>query len=55
MFDKFDNESGVNYPIIPNIVHYVIFNNQTIDFVTFLSMVSAIKVNEIICNDTNKL
>lgn len=44
MFDKFNNETGMDYAIIPNIVHYVIFNNQTIDFVSFLSIVSAIKV-----------
>ncbi|KAI5705201.1 hypothetical protein M8J75_012939 [Diaphorina citri] len=43
MFDKFNNETGMDYAIIPNIVHYVIFNNQTIDFVSFLSIVSAIK------------
>lgn len=43
MFDKFNNETGLDYPIIPNIVHYVLFNNQSIDFVTFVSLVSAIK------------
>lgn len=43
MFDKFNNETGVDSPIIPNIVHYVIFNTQSIDFVTFVSFVSVIK------------
>ena len=43
-FDYFDNQEGHSFPIIPNLVHYVILDIVSIDFTTFLSMTSVIKV-----------
>lgn len=45
-FDYFDNQEGHFFPIIPNLVHYVIFDLVSIDFTTFLSMTSVIKVSK---------
>ncbi|KAL1124086.1 hypothetical protein AAG570_001856 [Ranatra chinensis] len=45
-FEFFDNEIGHTSPIIPNVVHYVLLGNATINFITFLSMVSVIKIQQ---------
>ncbi|XP_073987745.1 uncharacterized protein isoform X3 [Rhodnius prolixus] len=44
-FENFDNRDGYKEPLIPNIVHYIIFGNISIDFVTFLSLASVLKVH----------
>ncbi|PSN43419.1 hypothetical protein C0J52_02655 [Blattella germanica] len=45
-FHNFDNISGANELIIPNIVHYIIFGKDTLGFVPFLSILSALKVQQ---------
>lgn len=45
-FDYFDNQEGHFFPIIPNLVHYVVFDLVSIDFTTFLSMTSVIKIQQ---------
>ena len=37
------NEFGLDYDIVPNIVHYVLFGVQEVDFVLFLSVLSVLK------------
>ncbi|XP_063234670.1 uncharacterized protein LOC134537793 isoform X2 [Bacillus rossius redtenbacheri] len=44
MFSDFDNLSGSQTAIVPNIVHFILFSKDTLDFTSFLSMVSALKV-----------
>ncbi|KAK9510264.1 hypothetical protein O3M35_005087 [Rhynocoris fuscipes] len=44
-FHNFDNRDGYKEPIIPNIVHYIILGNISINFITFLSMASVLKVH----------
>lgn len=53
------NHTGNNLQVgalIPNIVHYVLFNNSTINFIMYLSMLSVIKVQKpsVIYLHTNK-
>ena len=43
-FDNFDNISGVQELIVPNVIHYVVFGQNTLEFIPFLSILSALKV-----------
>ncbi|XP_046675634.1 uncharacterized protein LOC124364305 [Homalodisca vitripennis] len=45
-FDSFNNVTGSPYKIIPNTVHYIIFGSSSLNFISFLSVVSAIKVQQ---------
>lgn len=45
--ESFDNITGSPFKIVPNTVHYIIFSSSTLNFISFLSLVSAIKVSTI--------
>ncbi|XP_054284073.1 uncharacterized protein LOC129000983 [Macrosteles quadrilineatus] len=45
-FDSFNNITGVPYKIIPNTVHYVLFGSTSLNFISFLSIISVIKVQQ---------
>lgn len=42
-FNNFDNRVGYYKKIIPNIVHYIIFDKHLIDFSVYLSIISSLK------------
>jgi uncharacterized membrane protein len=45
LFAGFNNETGVDDIIVPNLVHFVLFGGAgKVDFTTFLCILSAIKV-----------
>ncbi|XP_071455847.1 uncharacterized protein [Hetaerina americana] len=44
LFDGFDNYTGAPFPIIPNLVHFVLFGRNSLDFTTFLCMMAALKI-----------
>lgn len=44
-FESFNNVSGSPFKIVPNTVHFVIFGSSRLSFISFLSLVSAIKVS----------
>lgn len=46
-FDSFNNITGSPYKIIPNTVHYVMFGTSSLNFISFLSLVSVMKVSEV--------
>ena len=37
------NEFGLDYNMVPNIIHYMLFGVQEVDFVHFLSLLSVLK------------
>lgn len=45
-FENFDNISGVQELIVPNVIHYVIFGQNTLEFIPFLSILSALKIQQ---------
>lgn len=42
-FENYDNLKPFRYRTIPNIVHYILFDQYEINFVTYLSILSSIK------------
>lgn len=40
-FENFNNKTGSNEPIVPNIIHYVHLDQEHIEFTTLLSILSA--------------
>lgn len=43
-FDNYDNSIPLDQPVIPNIVHYILFEECEMTFVHYLSIISVIKV-----------
>jgi hypothetical protein len=43
-FDNFDNVTGAQKAIVPDVVHFILFGHNSLEFVTFLSILSALKV-----------
>ncbi|KAJ4442238.1 hypothetical protein ANN_12104 [Periplaneta americana] len=43
-FDNFDNVTGSPDLIVPNIVHFILFGKNSLEFIPFLSILSALKV-----------
>jgi hypothetical protein len=43
-FDNFDNVTGAQEIIVPNVIHFILFGQNSLEFVTFLSILSALKV-----------
>jgi hypothetical protein len=42
-FDNFDNVTGTEI-IVPNVIHFILFGQNSLEFVSFLSILSALKV-----------
>ena len=42
-FDNFNNETGVDYFVVPNIVHQVRFNQTNFTFIVFVCLMSAFR------------
>ncbi|XP_069698646.1 uncharacterized protein [Periplaneta americana] len=45
-FDNFDNVTGSPDLIVPNIVHFILFGKNSLEFIPFLSILSALKVQQ---------
>jgi hypothetical protein len=43
-FDNFDNVTGAQKIIVPNVIHFILFGQNSLEFVSFLSILSALKV-----------
>jgi len=43
-FDNFDNVTGAEEVIVPNVIHFILFGQNSLEFVSFLSILSALKV-----------
>lgn len=43
-FDNFDNVTGTEKIIVPNVIHFILFGQNSLEFVSFLSILSALKV-----------
>jgi hypothetical protein len=44
IFDNFDNVTGSDEIIVPNVIHFILFGHNSLEFVSFLSILSALKV-----------
>jgi hypothetical protein len=47
-FDNFDNVTGSEEIIVPNVIHFIFFGQNSLEFVSFLSILSALKVLTVI-------
>jgi hypothetical protein len=47
-FDNFDNVTGAEEVIVPNVIHFILFGQNSLDFVSFLSILSALKVHAMV-------
>ncbi|XP_046404063.1 uncharacterized protein LOC124169482 [Ischnura elegans] len=45
LFKGFNNNTGAIHPIVPNLVHFVLFGHKKLDFITFLCMMAALKIH----------
>ena len=43
-FDHFDNVTGAQEIIVPNVIHFILFGQNSLEFISFLSILSALKV-----------
>ena len=43
-FDNFDNVTGAQEIIVPNVIHFILFGQNSLEFISFLSILSALKV-----------
>jgi hypothetical protein len=43
-FYNFDNVTGSEEIIVPNVIHFILFGHNSLEFVSFLSILSALKV-----------
>lgn len=43
-FDNFDNVTGAQEIIVPNVIHFILFGQNSLEFIPFLSILSALKV-----------
>ena len=41
-FEGFDNNTGAEHPIVPNIIHFIQFDKKTISFIHFICICSAL-------------
>jgi hypothetical protein len=47
-FDNFDNVTGTEEIIVPNVIHFILFGQNSLEFVSFLSILSALKVHTMV-------
>jgi hypothetical protein len=47
-FDNFDNVTGAQKIIVPNVIHFVLFGQNSLEFVSFISILSALKVRSVV-------
>jgi hypothetical protein len=47
-FDNFDNVTGAEEVIVPNVIHFILFGQNSLDFVSFLSILSVLKVHTMV-------
>lgn len=47
-FDNFDNVTGTEEFIVPNVIHFILFGQNSLEFVSFLSILSAFKVLNVV-------
>jgi hypothetical protein len=43
-FDNFDNVTVAQEIIVPNVIHFILFGQNSLEFISFLSILSALKV-----------
>jgi hypothetical protein len=54
-FDNFDNVTGTEEMIVPNVIHFILFGHNSLEFVSFLSILSALKVLTVVFSFPLKL
>jgi hypothetical protein len=47
-FDNFDNVTGTEEIVVPNVMHFVLFGQNSLEFISFLSILSALKVHTVV-------
>lgn len=47
-FNNFDNVTGDEEIIVPNVIHFILFGQNSLDFISFLSILSALKVDTMV-------